>query len=646
MKFHSVPITVMHGEGWIKEYLKRQKEGITGHIEKCGKPFDTPNNLWETKEDAESWIPCEQQAYWVDGALKLSYLLDDEELKDKVRNIMAASITLADEDGYIGPDVLKTKKGDKTDAYMRWPHSVYFRALMTEVDADGEEGQKILSAMIDFYKKGTDFIANERNVCQIESVAWLYQKTGDAFFADYAERMFEAYQKQLEPGASLRVEEILSDRPFDMHGVTVCETMKLLPILYEITGKQKYLDIALAGVDKLIRQCLLVDGVISSEEFTRTNTSDMAHETCDIADFAWLLGYMFRVTGDITYLDLIERMTLNAAPAVVMPDFKAIQYFSSPNLTIADDSSAHCRYTRGMWTMSYRPYGYAACCIGNVNRIMPNYISKQWHEDEDGVLYATLYGPSVLQMPDMRITEKTEYPFSFDIIFCVETEKEVEKTLAFRIPKWAKGYRVFLNDEELSVSENNGFVSIAHTWMEKEVVKICFLAAPLVNKTADGGRYVDYGPILYAYEVPHDTECFMAAQQKCEFPSYSLRANGAWNYAMREDVIEQEGLQPVYTGSLGYLWEEPRICFEVPVEQIRGWVQNHTNTVDRWMYRPKNILLDDKFVYQKIEGDFTMTPGLPDEETLNRTRDHEIHRIKLIPYGCAKLRITIFPVVR
>lgn len=92
MRFHSVPITDMHGEGWIKEYLKRQKEGITGHIEKCGKPFDTPNNLWETKEDAESWIPCEQQAYWVDGALKLSWLLDDEGLKDKVRNIMTASI--------------------------------------------------------------------------------------------------------------------------------------------------------------------------------------------------------------------------------------------------------------------------------------------------------------------------------------------------------------------------------------------------------------------------------------------------------------------------------------------------------------------------------------------------------------------------
>lgn len=641
MKLNSISIGNMRGKGWLKEYLDRQNQGITGHIEKCGEPFDTPKCLWETKDEPYEWFPYEQQGYWVDGALSASYLTDNRELQDRILKIIDNSIRLADEDGYIGPNVLKGTKNEETEGYMRWPHSVYFRALMTQADATGD--MKIVEALKDFYKKSDYFAANGRNVCQIESLAWLYKKTGDTFYRDYAEDIFEAFQASLNDGTSLRMDEMISDRPFDEHGVTLCEIMKLLPILYDVTGKQRYLDIAVKAVDKLIHDCILVDGVISSEEFTRTNTTDMSHETCDIADFSWMLGYMFKATGDTKYLDIIERMCFNAAPAVVMPDFKAIQYFSSPNLTIADGTSTHCRYTRGMWTMSYRPYGYAACCIGNVNRIMPNFASKQWHEGEDGVLYATLYAPSVLKLDDMCIAQETEYPFSFDITFRIETKKKMRKTLAFRIPGWAKTYTLVLNGKEVDVLNENGFVKLTHNWNQLDILKLSFTAVPQIHETVDNGKYIDYGSILYAYEVPHDTEKFMAQEHECEFYSYSLHANGDWNYALREDLIQKEGLKPIYTGKTGFIWEEPRICFEVPAEKVSGWVQNHTDTVERWTYRPELSILDDVFVYKKIEGDFVLTPELPDRETTETTRDHEIHRIRLIPYGCAKLRITIFP---
>lgn len=84
MKLNSISISNMRGKGWLKEYLDRQNQGITGHIEKCGEPFDTPKCLWETKDEPYEWFPYEQQGYWVDGALSASYLTDNRELQDRI----------------------------------------------------------------------------------------------------------------------------------------------------------------------------------------------------------------------------------------------------------------------------------------------------------------------------------------------------------------------------------------------------------------------------------------------------------------------------------------------------------------------------------------------------------------------------------
>ena len=42
-------------------------------------------------------------------------------------------------------------------------------------------------------------------------------------------------------------------------------------------------------------------------------------------------------------------------------------------------------------------------------------------------------------------------------------------------------------------------------------------------------------------------------------------------------------------------------------------------------------------------GHFRLTPPLPDPETLKGRLSDEIEIITLVPYGCTKLRITIFP---
>ena len=65
-------------EGWVREILQRQKDGLTGHPEAMSYPFDSccwAGNLEMSKNPhywGSDWWRFEQSAYYVDGFTRLS----------------------------------------------------------------------------------------------------------------------------------------------------------------------------------------------------------------------------------------------------------------------------------------------------------------------------------------------------------------------------------------------------------------------------------------------------------------------------------------------------------------------------------------------------------------------------------------------
>ncbi len=153
------------------------------------------------------------------------------------------------------------------------------------------------------------------------------------------------------------------------------------------------MELARLAYAKVVADSLMPDGGMVELEYLGTAAFDSLHETCDITDWSWSFGYMLIATGEGSWGDRIERATFNALPGAVTKDFKQLQYFSSANQVLA--SSTAC--TRVAVTrMSYRAAHETECCTGNVNRAMPNYVTRMWMGAEDG-LAAVLYGPCVLQ---------------------------------------------------------------------------------------------------------------------------------------------------------------------------------------------------------------------------------------------------------
>ena len=71
---------------------------------------------------------------------------------------------------------------------------------------------------------------------------------------------------------------------------------------------------------------------------------------------------------------------------------------------------------------------------------------------------------------------------------------------------------------------------------------------------------------------------------------------------------------------------------EFPAYKVKGWKLIQSNTCIR--IEPDGKLLKGKFVF---------TPPLPERRTLAQHLAARPEIIRLIPYGCTKLRLSIFP---
>ena len=159
--------------GILSELLETQMNGLTGHIENAGFPFDRiwwgKNETQEKNENPQWWV-YEQTAYWLDGFTRCAILLEDECALRRAEKIIYSVINNPNSDGYLGPQALK-----ETDGWNRWPHTVFFRACMALYEQNNDV--KLLHALTEHYLGGSARHDKLRDITNIEIMLWLYART-------------------------------------------------------------------------------------------------------------------------------------------------------------------------------------------------------------------------------------------------------------------------------------------------------------------------------------------------------------------------------------------------------------------------------------------------------------------------------------
>ena len=75
---------------------------------------------------------------------------------------------------------------------------------------------------------------------------------------------------------------------------------------------------------------------------------------------------------------------------------------------------------------------------------------------------------------DIRIIQKTDYPWDENINVELALQGEKEFTLAFRIPGWCKNPQIYINDQVVDLYSNmeNGYAMLSRSWKDGDVIQI------------------------------------------------------------------------------------------------------------------------------------------------------------------------------
>lgn len=299
-----------------------------------------------------------------------------------------------------------------------------------------------------------------------------------------------------------------------------------------LTGDPAYI----AAVDRLwediVTKRLYITGGIGArrsgeafgEPYELPNASAY-NETCAAIANAMWNHRLFLLHGDAKYIDVLERVLYNGFLAGV--SFSGDRFFY-PNPLEFDGKT---KFNQG--EAGRAPWFACSCCPVNVLRFIPS-IPGFVYAVRDDAIYVNLYigGTANIKLGEqtVRLTQKTDYPWSGEVRIHVEPEQAGTCELRLRIPGWAteqpipgtlyeyvepapQKVKIEVNDQPVDFTMKQGFAAVTREWQAGDA--ITFGLPMSVRRViahervqADAGRVaLERGPIVYCIEgVDHNGE--------------------------------------------------------------------------------------------------------------------------------------------
>ncbi|MBQ7721394.1 MAG: glycoside hydrolase family 127 protein [Kiritimatiellae bacterium] len=345
----------------------------------------------------------------------------------------------------------------------------------------------------------------------LEPVVWLYRRTGDKCYLDFALFIADGMEK---PESGPRLIDLalrgisVADR--NGHGNTpekdggyvgknnrwkAYEMMSCyqgLVELWEETGRRELLDAAIAAAkDIACEEVNLAGGCASSEAwFHGAHKQHIPYvhlqETCVTTTWMRLCEKLLVVTGDPMWADCIERTFYNAYLGALKPDGSEFAGYT-PLSGSRFHGQHHC-------------FMHIDCCNANGPRGFLCFLKKLFRADGEGVVF-DFYASALVKaaLPDGRMAAFDMYSLYPRSGF-VRIVSHFEGRLAtrFRVPGWCRKATFRLNGKELPGSgDAAGYFTIERDWRLGDIVEMDF-AMPVVAHVAKGHVAFTRGPVLLA----------------------------------------------------------------------------------------------------------------------------------------------------
>lgn len=571
--------------GWIKEQLYRDlTEGYIGHFDHVHHTV-THNLFVEQNRRSEKqykivkeWWSAEHEGYWKDAVIRMAFLTGNNEYKERAKKWMDEIVENAGEDGYIGiyedcdePTCrFKHKKGNGE----LWATSRILMAMLAYYEYTEEK--KVLSAaekaaklIMSEYEDRNYFTKKSKGggvshgIGFFENLEWLYRITGDDAYIKVAVKLYNDFNNGNVRDDDLKLQMLLdTSRHFRKHGAHVAEGIFVPHFVAAIDNNPEFDRASEMSVKKL-NYHLTPGGAMRCDEWVkgRKGTADEQYEYCGIAEMISPMNKMIAFKGDFNLADKIETMVFNAGQGSRFPVLKALSYLTSDNRIKINHTEIGHRET---YDASHRA---ASCCVLNGGRLMPYYVEGMWMKDiENDGLVATLYGPcevnTTVKNVNVHIEEKTNYPFSEEVKFIVNTEKPVEFPLILRKPYGCTNIDIS-KMEGADIREENDKIVITKHWKKNDTFTVNFnfkikkIAHPSSKTVKGGGYYVKRGALVYALPFDYRLDT-IKEYHNSGFYRYKIKAKDkeGWKYTIASDA-DFEFESSAGNELLLHPWDEP-----------------------------------------------------------------------------------------
>jgi hypothetical protein len=258
-----------------------------------------------------------------------------------------------------------------------------------------------------------------------------------------------------------------------------------------------------------------------------------------------------------------------------------------------------------------------------------------WLATYDNGLAALHYGPCkvsavVADQVRVALTCQTDYPFNDFIDIAVNPARDAVFPLSIRIPGWCATPELSVNGSPAKAAPDaNGFVRLERLWKPGDRIHLRFPMTARVKVGHDNDAQdtpyatVFYGPLLFALGIPDTSDA--------NTPDAAV----PWNYALDAPGENAPANLTVERRPMPARWDWP---FESPLK-----LHVLARRFD-WKPETRESLPIGRSVSKGAASAFQIAKVrtlLPAEPVAGGGAPE---KITLIPYGCAKFRISMFPI--
>ena len=359
------------------------------------------------------------------------------------------------------------------------------------------------------------------NSCTIlEPFIDLYRRTGKKSYLDFSKYIISLGGCA---GGNLIDLAILDEiAPYEYPVNKAYEMMSFFEGLlayYELTGEEKYLEAVVNFIEKVNETDVTIIGcsgcthelfdnsIVKQTEFNEVQMQ----ETCVTVTWMRILARLHLLTGNISYIDRIEKSAFNALYGSINTKNEkgfSIEDGEFLDPVIFDSYSPLYNNRRGFVTGGFKRFrtgGFYGCCacIGSAGTGIFPLISTL--KSEKGiVINETLEGVINTKTPlgkKLTLNAVTDYPVGDKYALALFLEDDEEFEILIRIPEWCDEATLKIGDEIQKVYP--GYVSLMRVWSDGDTVEL-ELPHYLKSHHLNGRTAYTYGPLVLARDEMKD----------------------------------------------------------------------------------------------------------------------------------------------